>query len=149
MMPEITRQQIIEAARNYVGISYKAQGRSREFGLDCVGLIIMVGHDTGYTDFDFLEYGSNPDGETMERLLNEHLDRLDSIDEAREGDVVSMDFGEGEQHVGILTVINDRGLKYSYMVHALRDHGVVEGRPFGKYLRGVRGAYKLKGISDE
>ncbi len=145
-MPEITREQIIEAARSYIDVPYKQQGRSREHGLDCVGLIVMVGHDTGYTDFDFLEYGSNPDGETMERLLNEHLDRLPSFEDARAGDVVSMDFGDGEQHVGILTRTDLRGFKYSYMVHALRNHGVKEGRPFGAYLRGLKGVYQLRGL---
>jgi len=144
----ITRQQIIDTARSYIGVPYAQQGRSREIGLDCVGLLIKIAHDTGYSDFDFLAYGSNPDGETMERLLGEQLDRLEFIDQAQEGDVISMDFGGGEQHVGVLSKMSPKGIKYSYMIHALRDHGVVEGRPFGKYLRSIRGAYRLKGIVD-
>jgi hypothetical protein len=147
-MAEITRTQVIEAARSYKGVPYAQQGRDRETGLDCVGLLIKVGHDTGYTDFDFLAYGSNPDGETMERLLNEHLDKLDTVEEALPGDVLSMDFGASPQHCGFITKTTDRGIAYWNVVHSIRNHGVVEGRLFSKYLNSAKAVYRLRGITD-
>lgn len=147
-MATVTRQQIIDAARSFVGQPYAHQGRGGDVGLDCVGLVIKVGHATGHSSFDFLAYSQEPDGETMEALLDEQMDKLTSANDAQPGDVVAMDFGEGIQHVGILLEKDPRGFKYSYIAHALRDHGVREGRPFGKYLKGITAAYEFRGVID-
>jgi hypothetical protein len=53
-MSKITRQVIVETARSYKGVPYQDQGRTREEGLDCVGELIVVAHDIGYTDFESL-----------------------------------------------------------------------------------------------
>jgi hypothetical protein len=143
----ITREQVVAVAKSYKGVPYAQQGRSREHGIDCVGLLVCVGHDIEYTEFDFLAYGSNPDGVTMERLLNEHLDPI-AVEDCLPGDVLSMDFGNAPQHCGIITKVTDRGLPYWVVVHSLRDHGVVEGRLFSRFLNSVKAAYRLRGITE-
>lgn len=147
-MSGITRQQVIEAAQSYKGVKYAPQGRSREHGLDCVGHLIVVAHDIGYTDFDFLEYGFNPDGETMDRLLGEHLDKLDKVEDALPGDVLSMDFGNAPQHCGIITKISPRGVPYWVVVHSTVNYGVVEGRLFSRYLHSAKASYRIRRIVD-
>lgn len=144
----ITREQIVAVAKSYKGVKYADQGRSRDEGFDCVGLLITVGNDLGYfgDHFDYKEYGKNPDGETMDRLLNEHMDKID-ISEAQPGDVLSMDFGNSPQHCGFISKVSDRGIPYWVVVHALRDYGVVEGRLFSKYLNSVKAVYRLRGVT--
>ncbi|MCC7546200.1 MAG: C40 family peptidase [Burkholderiales bacterium] len=48
---------IVEAARAYRDVPYLHQGRSRA-GLDCVGLLIKVGHDVGLipASWDYTHY---------------------------------------------------------------------------------------------
>jgi hypothetical protein len=84
----------------------------------------------------------------MERLLNDHLDKLPNIEDALEGDIISMDFGNSPQHCGIITKINPRGISYWFVVHALRHYGVVEGRLYSKYLKSVKSIYRLRGLVD-
>lgn len=71
-MPKI--EGFIDAAVGYYGTRWKDHGRSRT-GLDCVGLIILAGRDSGFfaPDFDFQEYTRFPTGfslvETVSRFL--------------------------------------------------------------------------------
>jgi hypothetical protein len=52
----LTRNQIIEVARSWLGTKWVHQGRSRA-GVDCVGLLIAVGDALGVHYEDKLGYG--------------------------------------------------------------------------------------------
>jgi len=95
----ITRQEIINAARNYLGVRYKHQGRTR-FGLDCLGLVVRVAHDLSLSNEDSTDYGSVPDGK---RLMREMDARLDITMNAKPGDVLLMRFDKNPQHLAIMT----------------------------------------------
>lgn len=43
----MTREEIVDAARNYIGVQYQINGRSPIFGLDCWGFFQRVCHDLG------------------------------------------------------------------------------------------------------
>lgn len=43
-----TRAQIVATARSFIGVPFLHQGRSKQFGIDCIGLPIMVGVELGY-----------------------------------------------------------------------------------------------------
>lgn len=43
----MTRDEIVSAARSYLGVRFRKGGRSRT-GLDCVGLVTLVAYDIGY-----------------------------------------------------------------------------------------------------
>jgi hypothetical protein len=57
----ITGKDVVQAARKYVGVSLVQGGRDREYGLDCVGLILATGKDLGLlaADLDIVGYGLN------------------------------------------------------------------------------------------
>lgn len=64
---QITRQQVVDTARRYVGVRYLHYGRDKN-GLDCVGLLVRVGLDLGVQVDDLLEYDRQPtvkDAETL------------------------------------------------------------------------------------
>lgn len=56
----MNRQQIVDAARSYLGVRFKKGGRSRT-ELDCVGLLVLVGRDIGLELEDTTEYTFNPE----------------------------------------------------------------------------------------
>jgi cell wall-associated NlpC family hydrolase len=43
----LDRQHIVDTARGWLGVPYRHQGRRKDKGVDCVGLIIGVGAELG------------------------------------------------------------------------------------------------------
>lgn len=144
----LTRQQIIDTARSYIGTPYQAGGSTSE-GMSCAGLLVAIGRDTGYLTEEIPGLSSFNEASPMDEWFDQYLDKLPSIEDAQPGDIVSMlNSDAGAQHCAVVISTDPRGVKYWYFVHSLRNHGVVHGRLFGPYLRGVTAAYKLKGVSD-
>jgi cell wall-associated NlpC family hydrolase len=132
----ITRQEIINAARNYLGVRYKHQGRTR-FGLDCLGLVVRVAHDLSLSNEDSTDYGSVPDGK---RLMREMDARLDITMNAKPGDVLLMRFDKNPQHLAIMT---DKGIIHSYA----QVRGVVEHRLDDEWAKRIVRSYSFRGIN--
>lgn len=108
----MTRDEVVNAARSYVGTRFRKGGRSRT-GLDCVGLITQVAYDIGYphvkdvTCYDF-EPHPNLFLETIRSQTNPVLNRM-----PKKGNVVLLRQSIYPMHCGIigenqsgLTVIN-------------------------------------------
>jgi cell wall-associated NlpC family hydrolase len=55
------RTDIVAAARTYLGVPWRHQGRTRA-GLDCAGLIVMVARDLALSDYDSTAYGRRAQG---------------------------------------------------------------------------------------
>ncbi|MFN7948388.1 MAG: NlpC/P60 family protein [Blastocatellia bacterium] len=170
----VTREQLIAAARLRLGTPYQHQGRDG-FGLDCIGLLLVVAHELGLSDFDFLEYSTRPDGVTFQRLCGAHMDEI-PVTEARAGDVLLLRFGRLPQHAGILTSasnaecfkcgvrraecgvqITDSAFPTPHsalctphltMIHALNRYGVIEHRLDAAWLSRIVAAYRVRGLED-
>lgn len=67
--------EVVAAARAYIDVPFRHQGRSRKEGLDCAGLLIRVAHDLGLTKFDIRGYKRLPDDDALAALCDEHLVR--------------------------------------------------------------------------
>jgi len=132
----ITRQEIINAARNYLGVRYKHQGRTK-FGLDCLGLVVRVAHDLSLSNEDSTDYGSVPDGK---RLMREMDARLDITMDAKPGDVLLMRFDKNPQHLAIMT---DKGIIHSYaQVRGVVEHGLDD-----EWAKRIVRSYSFRGIN--
>lgn len=55
-MLTIDRVEIVAMARSWLGTPWIHQGRLKSVGVDCGGLIIGVGKETGLLDFDTQAY---------------------------------------------------------------------------------------------
>ena len=51
----VCRDDIVNEARTWIGVKWKHQGRTRD-GIDCAGLIVLVGKSLGLTNYDYTEY---------------------------------------------------------------------------------------------
>jgi hypothetical protein len=142
-----TRADIAAAALSLVGRPYQAQGRASESvpGLDCGGVLIVIGQQTGISAFEFLGYSAEPDGVTFGRLLDEHLDRLPEVHEARLADVLAVDFGQGIQHTMMVVAVHEtrRDSHHYAVVHATRKHGVNRGPIPMLYYKSLARAYSI------
>jgi cell wall-associated NlpC family hydrolase len=69
----IDRAEIVAVARSWLGTPWTHQGRLKNVGVDCGGLIIGVGKQLGILDFDTSAYGRIPDGQKLRALCDQHL----------------------------------------------------------------------------
>jgi cell wall-associated NlpC family hydrolase len=132
---------VIAAARAYLGVRFRHQGRTIA-GLDCAGLVVRVAHDLGLSNADYTAYGHEPDGRTLHTLLARHMDEV-APGEMRCGDVVFMAFQAFPQHLGILA---DGGRPFS-LIHAYAPaRKVIEHRLDDEWAARIRNVYRFKGV---
>lgn len=139
-----TRQQVIEQARSYLGVRFRHQGRTREQGLDCFGLVIRVCHDLGLSAFEWMGYGRDPDPREVMRVGEEQLHRI-YWPEVQAGDVVLMAWGSWPCHVAILA---DKAHPFS-LIHAYAGaRKVCEIRMDAQLQQAICGCFRLPNIQE-
>ena len=114
----IDRVEIVATARSWLGTPWTHQGRLRNVGVDCGGLIIGVGKELDVLDFDMSAYGRIPDGQKLRALCEQHL-LAKPVSDIVPGDVLLMRFTRHPQH---LAIVGDHGEPFS-MIHAYADAG--------------------------
>lgn len=82
-----TREQIVEKTRSFIGVPWKHQGRNR-LGIDCVGLVIIVGNEMGLIDYTSNNYQRHGQGTTFLREFRAGMMVEKKLDEAKPGDVL-------------------------------------------------------------
>ena len=100
----IERTDIVEAARRFLGAPWRHQGRSLKYGIDCVGLPLLVGIELGYMDPELItqaNYSRRPTNELIP-LFKVYLDVVLPRNE-QPGDVVVFADSGYPCHCGILT----------------------------------------------
>jgi cell wall-associated NlpC family hydrolase len=97
----------LECARSYVGVPFVHQGRDRT-GLDCLGLLLCVGHDIGYLQpkaFETLariqDYQRYPDVRRLREGLDTWLTPAESSI-VQAGDIILCRIEGRAQHLGIV-----------------------------------------------
>ena len=95
-----SREDIAAAARAWKGVRWKHQGRTRQ-GIDCAGLVVLVGRDLGILDYDHRGYPRDPDG-TFAAHFDRALERI-ALADKQAGDVVVFTQSRLPCHCGILT----------------------------------------------
>lgn len=111
------RNDIVSAARSYLGVKWRHQGRSRENGIDCAGLTVMVAKDLSLADseaYNLVDYPRRPDGTFVSHYRKYCVAK--SPAKAEDGDILIFNQGAGNTcHVGIRSTYHGRpGLIHSY-----------------------------------
>lgn len=141
-----TRADVIAKAREYLDTPFRHQGRrkgtGRGAGVDCLGLLIGIGHDLGFVplDYDQRRYTHQPDSATMRAGLAERLEPI-AVADARPGDVAFMAFAGDPTHVAVLT---DIGMLHAYSVaRRVVEHGLDD-----TWRSRIREAFRIPGLED-
>lgn len=133
-----------QAARRYLRVPFRHQGRNPARGIDCIGLLVLAAHDAGLDlgAHDRRNYGRDP----AHRLLDERLQAAFGAPRAtadlQPGDVVALRYaGRAMRHVGI---VGEREGRLS-LIHTDSQHGrVVEHDLLPDHRRHILGVYRLE-----
>ena len=135
------RAAIVNEARTWLAVPWRHQGRDREFGVDCVGLVLCVAWALGLAEGDHTGYKQGVYGRKFrERLAAAGL-RHKPLDAVRYGDVVVLSEERYPCHMGILA----RGT----LIHAhIRYRAVVEEPYAGEWQGKALDAFAYPGVED-
>jgi len=138
-----TQVDIVAEARTWVGTPYRHHGRNK-YGLDCCGLIVVVGNKFGLVEYEDMWYGPMPDGVQLiaecNKVFGKPLNRLVAGGVA----VMWMSKRNMPQHMGIIVPYRktELGLVHSYQTF----NGVREHRLDEMYQRRIVAVYGYPGV---
>lgn len=125
----------VQAARSYLGVPFRHQGRNRVSGLDCAGLIIVSLQDIGKEPYDCTAYRSIPDPNVILQAAYKNAKPC-TVEALQHGDVIVFRIGKLPQHLAIYTDKNT-------LIHSLRDKGVVEQKFNASWESRLIGVYSV------
>lgn len=113
-----TRAEILAEARSWLGTRWRHQGRTAQ-GIDCAGLVALVGGSLGLITHNPTDYPRRPDGSFLSHFQSCLEQR--SVRLARPGDVLVFSDSGHACHCGI------RGVKHGRpsVIHAHAQRRVV------------------------
>lgn len=119
------REQVVCAAREFLGVRWRHQGRTRH-GIDCAGLLVASFRAAGFEPMDVTGYGRIPYKSKLEEMLRANLGEPVPKAQMRAGDVVLMKWSGAPSHVGL---VSDYPFGGFALIHAfLQNKCVVEHR---------------------
>ncbi len=119
-----TRAQIVAAARSYINTPYLHLGRVPGVGLDCAGVVVCAGRDTGCwsKSYDFEHYAKGAaEGHMIVERLSKHMGSPVQRGSMQPGDVIVLWADVRAQHMGIVGDYRHGGLS---IIHAMTKQGV-------------------------
>lgn len=156
---EINRQQWLEALRNYLGVPFLHQGRTKA-GLDCVGLLGCAADDLGIPNevqASLKDYARAPDSTMFELKIKTMLEaipysRLQAFNvQFKPGDIFSfwVDKPGKPRHVAVYMGKDGNGNETMLHSIATKPHCVVE-QPINHsfWVPRIHGAWKLPNLKD-
>jgi hypothetical protein len=131
------------AARIFLDIPFRHQGRDPLIGIDCIGLLVLSGLLAGYrfAAHDRTDYGKDPAHGLLEDQLVTAFGSPIPKPLMQPGDIVAIDFKGAVRHVGIVGEHKD-GLS---LIHTNEAVGrVTEARIDPKWHARIAAVYRPK-----
>lgn len=94
-------REIVARARDWIGVPWRHQGRSRQSGVDCVGLIVVVAGALDLPLEDMTDYQRQSDGVMLLQELHRRFEVI-PISHFKIGDIGVFQEGGFPLHVGFL-----------------------------------------------
>jgi len=135
------RSDVVTAARSFLAVPWRHQGRDRD-GLDCVGLVIMVARAIG-EGADWLEqpYATFPSERHVRAVLDAHLTPLRGAPEP--GDIALIRWRRTANHLAFVT---DGGQPFG-LLHSYRAMGKVSEHRADSYWRDrIAATYSFRSV---
>ena len=130
------KEEFLEKVKYYKGVPYHHQGRNREVGLDCAGLVVVALEDIGLPVKDLEGYARIPNAERLRAIVEYNLKIVPSLKEAEPGDIFLMRFATQPQHLAVYT---GDGIVHSYS----KKGYVLEQRLSDVWRKRVVGVYSI------
>jgi hypothetical protein len=142
----VTGADIVTAARAWLGVRYRHQGRDRE-GVDCIGLPVCVRADLGLAPMDSsLDYAPLSEGTEMLDYCRAHMQEVDRTAIAPGDILVHMD--GAMRHMAIVSDYAPDADSLA-IIHAwLPNRRVVECRLDGEFMARVRGCFRFPEVTE-
>lgn len=144
---EITRAEIVQAARGWIGTPYRHQATLKGIGCDCLGLLVglwreLTGEEPSRIPSYTPDWAEAQGSETFADGLSRHLEAI-AVAAAREGDIVLFRWRAHlpAKHGAILTG-RDR------MIHAQDRAAVTEAPLSAWWRRRIAFAFTFPGLHD-
>ena len=135
----MTADDILIAARSFLGTPFRHQGRIPGLALDCAGLVVSVAKEIGADYIDRPGYSRNPSGGLLESALDDQP-CLERVTDRQPGDVLLMRFSGEPQHLAIFTGEN--------IIHSYESVGkVCEHRMADVWAVRIVRVYRFKGVA--
>lgn len=134
----MTADDLVRAARAYLGVPWRHLGRTRA-GVDCIGLVILAAADVGLSLPDPAPYEREPQGARLLDGISAHARRVASV---KPGDILVFRMGVYGGHVGIATTHRAYGVAGVLHAYAPRRH-VVEQPMDGEMKRALVAVFRL------
>jgi hypothetical protein len=138
-----TRETIVQTARQWKGVKWRHQGRSR-LGIDCAGLIACVAAELNEFHHDVTNYPRRSHSTTFLAHFKAHMNEK-RVDRLYIGDVGIFAEPRFPCHCGIISE------KYGvfYLIHAhISRRKVVEERLAPFWLDKLTNVFEFPGVSD-
>lgn len=139
-------EEIVAAARRWIGTPYRHQSSCRGAGTDCLGLMRglwreLVGPEPEVVPSYTPDWSEPSHSEDMLAAAGRHLQELDAATAAA-GDVLVFRMREGgvAKHLGILA---RAPLGHETLIHAYSGQGVVESPLTPAWVRRIAGAFRF------
>ncbi len=139
-----TRADIVSAARGYLGVPWRHQGRDGR-GLDCAGLVVVVARQLGLADHDVTGYSRHAQGFAFVEAFRAAMDPV-PVAAMRPGDVAL--FADAVQPCHCALVSEKHGVLHLIHAHALRRQ-VIEEPYRGEWPDKVSFAFRFRGLSED
>lgn len=139
-----TRSAFVAAARSYLGVPYRHQGRNR-VGMDCVGLVVCAARDVGYDVPDMIGYRRAGDGIAFMRHVRANGREIVGDAPLKRGQIIAFQQQSFPAHLGIFD-ITPQG--QHVVIHSYASRRKVEEQSFDTWRLLMIARFDLPGIRE-
>ena len=136
-------QRLVSEARTWKGTRFQHQGCLKGIGVDCVNFVTEVARGAGVKNFQIPKnYRPHEDGSLMLKLLNEHMEIVDSF---QPGDVLALcdEACAQPNKPRHLVFVSELRPNTTFVIHA-SAHGVREHRINDHWKRRIHSIWRIK-----
>lgn len=141
----ITRQQIVDKAREYIGVPVVHAGRNKN-GVDCIGLLICIAYDLGMYDINHVNYSPYVVPEQFVQELEKFATRKNEFATFELADIIMFNVGKWPHHVGLVSKLENGDGEISFIHTDMIAGKVVESRLDRSWSDRINCLYTINGI---
>lgn len=143
----VTRARLVQEVMKLCGTPFHHQGRSAQFGVDCIGCLILPILAVGLPIKDDLHYSRQPNPRQLLPKIQEQLDPVQSPEYGDVGICWCHPALAGLPHHGFWLVPGPPNAECMWMVHALVQNEKVVYTPFSSpWPEQVYGYFRVRGV---